>query len=92
MNLEKVRTDTPLHQQYSYFDTAAASTPPRQVVEQMVDYLEKTSNLRTYHPTFRKHIYQTVNDIRKKVADLLGENSSEIAFTRNGTEGINLIG
>lgn len=91
MNIQQIREDTPLHESYAYFDTAAASAPPRQVIDNMTDYLKKTSSLGTYLPSFRKEVYAKVDEIREKAADLIGASSNEIAFTKNGTEGINFV-
>lgn len=91
MNIEQIRSDTPLHKQYSYLNTAAASAPPQSVVDAMVDYLQKTASVGPYLPAFRREIYARIEEIRGKVAEFIGANRTEIAFAKNGTEAINFI-
>src|SRR5690606_10875690 len=57
----------------------------------MKDYVQKTASLGPYLPSFRKKVYAQLDEIRAKIADFLGANSSEIAFTKNGTEAINFV-
>jgi len=91
MDIQQIRKDTPLHENYAYINTAAASAPPRQVVEAMTDYLVKTSTVGPYLPAFRKEVYAKVDEIRGKAASFIGSAASEIAFVKNGTEGINFV-
>lgn len=81
----------PLHEKYIYMNSAAASPPPQQVVDTIIDYLQKTASLGPYLPTFRKEVYQKVDETREKVGKFIGAEASEIAFVKNGTEGINYI-
>jgi cysteine desulfurase/selenocysteine lyase len=91
LDLSQIRKDTPLNQTYSYLNSAAASPPPQQVVDVISGYLQKTASVGPYLPTFRKEIYEKIDDIRAKAAEFLGANVSEVAFTKNGTEAINFI-
>lgn len=91
MDIARIRKETPLHENYSYINTAAASAPPQQVVDAMVEYLQKTASLGPYLPAFRKEVYARVDQIRGKAANYIGANTSEVAFTKNGTEAINFV-
>ncbi|WP_126428777.1 aminotransferase class V-fold PLP-dependent enzyme [Brevibacillus marinus] len=91
MDIAQIRKDTPLHEQYSYINTAAASAPPRQVVEAIADYLHKTASLGPYLPSFRRETYAKVDEIREKAGAFIGASAREIAFVKNGTEAINFI-
>ncbi|MGG1658104.1 aminotransferase class V-fold PLP-dependent enzyme [Brevibacillus sp. NRS-1366] len=76
---------------FIYLNTAAASVPPQPVVDTMVAYLQKTATVGPYLPAFRREIYAKVDEIRSRAADFIGARSEEIAFAKNGTEGINFI-
>ncbi|WP_340673549.1 aminotransferase class V-fold PLP-dependent enzyme [Brevibacillus agri] len=76
---------------YTYLNTAAASVPPQQVVDTMVAYLQKTATVGPYLPAFRRDIYAKVDAIRETAAAFIGAAREEIAFAKNGTEGINMI-
>lgn len=91
MNIEQIRKDMPLHENYMYINTAAASAPPQQVVDTIIDYLQKTASLGPYLPAFRKEVYQKIDEIRAKAGKFIGAEASEIAFVKNGTEGINFV-
>lgn len=90
-DLERIRQDTPLFSRYIYLDAAAAAPPPWPVVEAMTTYLKHLAEWGPYLPRFRAETYDRVEEIRRKVADFIGAAPEEIAFTRNGTEGINLV-
>lgn len=76
---------------YVYLNSAAASVPPQPVIETMVAYLQKTASVGPYLPAFRREVYAQVEEIRRRAADFIGAQSEEIAFVKNGTEGINVI-
>lgn len=91
MDIEQIRKDMPLHGNYVYVNSAAASPPPRQVVDTSIDYLQKTASLGPYLPSFREEVYQKIEETREKAAKFIGAKTSEMAFVKNGTEGINFI-
>ncbi|WP_129358317.1 MULTISPECIES: aminotransferase class V-fold PLP-dependent enzyme [Micrococcaceae] len=92
MKWQRVRDETPVTHRYAYFDTAAAAPPVRSAVQAMTDYLAKTVDSGPYLPSLRAEIYRKIEDIRGKTARFIGAEPEEIAFTRNGTESISLIG
>jgi cysteine desulfurase/selenocysteine lyase len=93
-NVEKVRKDFPvLFSGVIYFDNACMSLKPKQVVEKMNEYYEKypACGGRSGHKMSRK-VDEEVDSARREVAKLIGAASSdEIIFTKNATEGINLV-
>jgi len=99
LNIDKIREDFPiLNQQVNgkpliYFDNAATTQKPLQVIQRLTDYyLKENSNVhRGVH-----HLSQVATEVyenaRQYVADYIhAEESSEIIFTRGTTESINLL-
>lgn len=99
MNIEKIRHDFPLLQRkingklIVYFDNACMSLKPRQVVEAMNEYYENypACGGRSGHK-LAETVTRKCQEARKTVAGFIGaKKDSEIVFTRNTTEGINLV-
>ena len=76
-----------------YFDNAASSQKPRQVVEAMVDYYyQHHANVHRGAHTLSSEATQMYEESRKKVARFLNAPSEEsVIFTRNTTEAFNLV-
>jgi cysteine desulfurase/selenocysteine lyase len=91
LEIEQSEKETALTGGYSYINSAAASPPPQQVVDSMMDYLQKTVDPGPYLPAFRKEVYLKIGETREKAGRFLGADAAEIAFVKNGTEGINFI-
>ncbi len=94
MDVRDIRKDFPILQdeRYIYFDNAATSQRPRQVVEAVKNFYE-TTNANPLRGLYEWSIGATdaYENARKKVAKFIGaKKSSEIIFTRNATESINL--
>ncbi|MFP3891571.1 aminotransferase class V-fold PLP-dependent enzyme [uncultured Ralstonia sp.] len=87
----RTRGDLLLVPNLAYLDHAAASVPPRQVIDAMTDYLSRTAQVGPYLPAFRKETYARVEAVRAAAAAFIGAQAEEIAFTKNGTEAISLI-
>lgn len=95
---EKYRKDFPVLQEKSggkqivYFDNAATTHTPNQVVERIEKfYKEENSNEgRSLHKLANKATVAYENS-RKTVADFIGAQKDEIIFTRNTTESINIV-
>ena len=93
-----IRQDFPILQQeiyghpLIYFDSAATSQKPRNVIEALVGYYERdNANVhRGLHELSGRstHAYE---ESRRKIAQYLGAGEEEIIFTRGTTEGINLV-
>jgi cysteine desulfurase/selenocysteine lyase len=97
--LEKIREDFPILKKgvggkpVIYFDNACMSLRPRQVMQAMNQYYEEYPACagRSIHKLGRM-VTDKVAEARRTVARFLGaEKSEEIIFTRNATEGINLV-
>ncbi len=95
MDINTLRSDFPLLDQsrWIYFDNACQSLRPRQVIETIEGYYKNypvcagRSNYR-----LAVELQEKLNSVRKIVAKFVGtKKESEIIFTRNTTEGINLI-
>jgi cysteine desulfurase/selenocysteine lyase len=76
----------------AYLDTAASAQKPVIVLESMRDIMEH------YYANVHRGLYhfsqvstQAFENVRGKVADFIGAAENEIVFTRNATEGVNLV-
>lgn len=99
MDVEKIRQDFPILQQKVngkapvYFDNACMSLKPRQVVDAMNDYYYKFTGCvgRSNH-SFGRMATEKCEEARKTMARFISaKKREEFVFTRNTTEGINLI-
>lgn len=99
MNVKKIRNDFPiLHQKINgknpiYFDNACMTLRPIQVIESMNEYYHKYSACagRSIHK-FGNKVTEEYEKAREIVAKFIGaKKAGEIVFTRNTTEGINLV-
>ncbi len=79
--------------EYVYFDNAATSQRPRQVLEAVTDFY-RTANANPLRGLYDWSMAATdrYEGARKTVADFIGKVSpEEIIFTRNTTESLNLV-
>ncbi len=79
--------------EYVYFDNAATSQRPRQVLDAVADFY-KTANANPLRGLYDWSMKATelYENARKKVADFIGaEHPEAIIFTRNTTESLNLV-
>lgn len=96
MNVDKIRKDFPLLCQKKpivYFDSACTTLRPNSVLEKMKEYYELYPSCggRSHH-RLGERVTEEVLRARIAAAKFFGAKSeSEIIFTRNTTEGINLI-
>jgi cysteine desulfurase/selenocysteine lyase len=99
MDIRRVRQDFPMLQEGSgrkaitYFDTACQSLRPKSVIEAINQYYLKSSACsgRSMHH-LAAEVSRSTDDARVAVSKFLGAaNKEEIVFTRNTTEGINLV-
>ncbi len=97
MDLKKIRQDFPLLQEgnkkIAYFDNACQSLRPRQVLEAINQYYLKSSACsgRSMH-SLAAEVTRRCDESRGAVAKFLNAaKKEEIVFTRNTTEGINLV-
>ncbi|MGD2157507.1 MAG: cysteine desulfurase [Anaerolineales bacterium] len=100
LNLESIRSDFPILGRevrpgvpLVYMDSAATSQKPRQVIEAIDSYYRKTNaNIHRGIHTLAEESTFSYELARKKIADFIGADSaSQVIFTRNTTESINLV-
>ena len=77
----------------AFLDSAASAQKPQAVIDAMNAVLEGGySNIHRGLYEISQNLTQSFEDVRKKVADFIGAKSEKnIIFTRNATEGINLV-
>lgn len=99
MNVEKIRKDFPVLERkikgkpIIYFDNACMSLRPRQVINAADEYyLEYPGCAGRSAHEFGTKVTQKYNEAREQVAKFIGaKKKEEIIFTRNTTEGLNLV-
>lgn len=99
MDLSKFRNDFNILQKkikgmpIIYFDNACMTLRPRQVVEAMNEYYNEypACGERSEH-ALGKRVTEEIEKSRKEIAKFIGaKKDKEIIFTKNTTEGINLV-
>jgi len=87
-----VRNDFPVLKKVIYFDSAATTQTPIQVVEAMNEYFYE------YAGNYGRGAHQLVRETtdrcesaREKVASFFNADPAKIIFTKNTTEGINMV-
>lgn len=91
-NVYAVREDFPVLKQVVYLDNSATTQTPRPAVEAMVDYFYKyAGNYGRGAHSLARETTNRYEDSREKIAHFLNVESSKTIFTKNTTEGINLI-
>jgi len=95
---KNIRNDFPIFKQkinghdLIYFDNAATTQKPQQVLDALINFYTTTNaNIARTICTMGEQATQMYEDARAKVAKFIGADPTEIVFTRNSTEGINLI-
>ena len=99
MDVSKIRQDFPIlsREVYGlplvYLDNAATSQKPRSVIQALVDYYEGyNSNVHRGVHALSMEATDRYEEAREKVARFIGAETPEsIVWTRNTTEGINLV-
>jgi len=75
-----------------YFDNAATTQKPQQVVDTLVKYYSNhCSNIHRGIHVLSEEASELYEEARSKVARFINANDGEIIFVRNTTEGINLV-
>ncbi|MEM5805524.1 MAG: aminotransferase class V-fold PLP-dependent enzyme, partial [Candidatus Aenigmatarchaeota archaeon] len=99
LNVEKIREDFPILKRkingklLVYFDNAATSQKPKQVIEALKEFYEKynANVFRAVH-TLCQEATEKYEEARRKIAEFINaEDEKEIIFTRSTTEAINLV-
>ncbi len=99
MNVQKVREDFPILKKkvhgkpLVYFDNAATTQKPKQVIEAMTDYYENyNANVHRAVHSLSAEASNAWEQAHEKAAKFVGAKSwDEMVFTKNATEAINLV-
>ena len=93
VDVESVRRDFPvLETGLIYFDNAATTLTPVQVVREMERfYLEVRANVHRGLHRLSMEATREYEEAHKEVARFLNAEPDEVAFTKNATEGLNLV-
>lgn len=98
MDIEKIKYDFPIlskeikGRRIVYFDNACMSLKPRQIIEAMDEYYyEYPACAGRSHHKLGEIVTKKVKEARISIARFINANENEIVFTRNTTEGINLL-
>ena len=99
LDVTKIRQDFPILERtirgkkLIYFDNAATSQKPRQVINTISNYYEQhNANVHRGVHTLSEEATVAYEAARKKVANFINAGDSrQIVFTRNATEAINLV-
>lgn len=92
---KKLKKDFPIFKNNKgliYLDNAATSQKPKQVIEAIKNFYEKTNaNIHRGVYTLSEKSTQQYNKSRKIISDFINANENEIIFTRSTTEALNLL-
>lgn len=100
LDITRVRDDFPVLKRevypgvpLIYFDSAATSQKPLQVIEAMDEYYRMTNaNIHRGIHVLAEEATDAYEGARERIAEFIGvKKSSEVIFTRNTTESINLV-
>src|SRR3989338_6096246 len=99
MDLSKCRNDFPILEKkingkgIIYFDNACVTLKPKQVVDKMNEYyFDYTACGGRSHHSLANKVSEEVEKSREIIRKFIGaKRKEEIIFTRNTTEGINLV-
>ena len=91
--VEQVREDIPILKKIVYFDSASVCPPPLPVIQSMVDYYKDCPF--NYHVSRFKATQEAArrgDTAREQAARFMNaESSSQVIFTKNTTEALNLV-
>lgn len=90
IDLERIRADFPITKKFIYFNHATNSPSPIPVINAVHEYLSMRSEY-GYSKIFCELFDKKIGIPRRRVADFINANDEEICFTKNTTEGINII-
>ena len=95
INVPKIKNDFPIFRHQPglvYLDSAATSLKPKSVIEKLIEYYEKYSaNIHRGIYKISEKATKEYEETREVVARFIGAKPSEIVFTKNTTEALNLV-
>lgn len=93
MDIERIRKDFPLVDEYIYFDNACLTLKPYQVIEAVKEYYHRFPVCagRSSH-TLSNELNRRISSARDSIASLINaKGPGEVVFTKNATESINMV-
>lgn len=92
MNIEAIRGDFPALDEWTYLDTAFVGLYPRQVREGYDDFLDEWMYFKAgMEKTILSEWLEKTEKVRGMVANFIGAEASEIAFTTCTGSGLNIV-
>lgn len=93
MDVKKIRKDFPfLKQDIVYFDNAATSQKPKQVLDELMHfYTDSNANVHRGVYDLAEQATKLYEQARARIASFINAQPEEIIFTRGTTESINLV-
>jgi selenocysteine lyase/cysteine desulfurase len=88
MHPEDLRASIPVCERAAYLNTGASGPAPRHVVEATTDFLEHHEYAAPIEEGAYPAAFETFDETRRVVADLLGADPTEIALTESTADGI----
>jgi selenocysteine lyase/cysteine desulfurase len=86
MNWNQVREQFPITNQYVFFDLANKCALPKFSTDTIKEYIRKQQDF----SGDKKEWFKTLEQARENFAKMINANASEIAFTKNTSEGLNI--
>lgn len=90
--VEQVRNDIPVLGQYTFLNAGTLFPTPLPVMQAFFDayrqWHDQGAGLPRHYEAWREPV---IDQVRGKLADLLGCRAEELAFTANATEGVNIV-
>ncbi|MCC7571367.1 SufS family cysteine desulfurase [Candidatus Micrarchaeota archaeon] len=98
MDTQKIKKDFPIFsrrvkgKQIVYFDNAATSQKPKQVIDAIVDYYTNhNANIYRGAHTLSDESGNMYEKARKDIASFINATKNELVFVKNSTEALNLV-
>ncbi|MEE8168886.1 MAG: aminotransferase class V-fold PLP-dependent enzyme [Candidatus Hydrothermarchaeales archaeon] len=88
MDFQEVRALFPITREYLYFDASSLAPYSKPVLEALNRF---DAQQRDYGSAYFDKWGEEVEDCRRRIAELVGAKQSEIALTKNTSEGVNLV-
>lgn len=98
LNVKEIRKDFPILERevngrkLIYFDNAATSQKPIQVINKIVEFYTKNyANIHRGIHTLSQEASELYEEARENIAKLINAKTKEIIFVKNATEAINIV-
>ena len=91
MDVQKLRDEIPVLQNYTYMNTGWSGPPPRRAAEAMQARVALEAEEGPTTPGVYESGHEVQDEARRAAARLLGADVDETLVTRNTTEGLNIV-